>query len=290
MKRLLELFICFIFCSTLNGQGNIMYDRFFTESLSPYFHIFGDKVNIRSAPDKNSEVLKQITIGDSIKIVKVTDIEMEMNGMIYPWVEVEWTSNKQKKMGYVWGALFAFYHEKYKTDDGLEYALYLGPLKYDADNKKLLGEARLCSNGNIIDNGSFLLHQWDAAKQCFLMGIYKNSYRNIPSVYRNIEYILSVGITVESCGPSGTIYVLINKGQIIFSGSELGSFSGGDFAEGNEFVFPWDKGGMKEQIFEYYSLYMENEDANLTEDTTYLINTYTKIDGEFKLSKKHVKN
>jgi hypothetical protein len=288
LRQLLFIFSCINFV-TLYSQGNILYD-FRSEYQTGYYHIFGDKVNIRSAADKNAEVLKQLTIGDSIKVTKITDEQLVMNGLEYPWIQVEWTANKQKKTGFIWGALLSFYHEKFSSESGINYAIYLGPLKYDPADAEFLGEARLCSNGAILDSRSFKLHVSKSKTQAMQMGMYKNEYRNIPKSYRNIEYILSVNLTVESCGPSGIIYVLVNEGEILFAGSELGSFSGGDFSEGNEFVFPWDKGGMKEKIFEYYSYYSAEYEDHPEEDTTYLMNIYSKKSGEFVLTKTYLKD
>ncbi len=288
MKNLFIIYLLLI-TSSAYSQGNIMYDYRLGYTAKNYFHIFGDKVNIRSAADKNSEVVKQLAIGDSIKVTKITDENLILNGLEYPWVEVEWTVNKQKKTGFIWGALLSFYYESFRTESGVNYSIHLGPLKLDKTSNEFWGEARLSSNGVVLASKTFNLHRHKSDTETMNMGIYKNTYSSPPRSYRTITYILSIDLTVESCGPSGTIYVLVQNDKIIFSGSELGSFSGGDYSEGNYFVFPWDKGGMKENIFEYYSYYVAGEDIEGTTpetDTTYLINTYTKVNEEFLLDKK----
>ena len=281
MKNYFHICTFFLFTSVTYSQGNLFYYQ-----EAKYYHIFGDKVNIRAAADKNSDVLMQVTIGDSIQVKSVTDVMLELNGMVYPWVEVEWIYNKQKKSGYIWGGLFSFYHENFQTESGRTYQLYLGPLRYDNDSEELLGEARLCADGQILDARSFQLHVFDRKAPCFTMGVYPQNYYTVRSEYRHIEHISSVSLTVESCGPTGDVYILMNDGKIIFSGSELGTFSGGDFREGNEFIFPWDKGGMKEKIFEYYSYFSEAYEDEPEKDTTYLIQTYSKQNGKFILDDK----
>lgn len=288
MKKLLILFALAL-TGSIHSQGNIMYGSLSGESFNGYYHIFGDKVNIRSAADKNSEVVKQLVIGDSIKVTKVTDIILDLNGMTYPWVQVEWTINKQKKTGFLWGGLFSFYHENFESESGVAYSIYLGPLKFDPEEGKLFGEARLLCNNVILDSRTFELNSFGKENQSFAMGIYKSPHYYVPAGYRYIEHIIWTGFTMEKCGPTGLVYVLVNDGKIIFSGTELGSYSAGDFSEGTEFVFPWDKGGMKEKIFEYYSSYQIGDDESTVYDTTYLLKTYTKVNGEFKLTKTHSK-
>ena len=245
-----------------------------------YYYVFGDKINVRSGPDKDSKTVKQLSIGDSVSVVEVTDQQMTLNGIRYPWVKVEWLENRRKQYGFVWGALLSFHREVFQYEDGEKYELYYGVTNYVSGDKIIQGEVRLCKSGKIIDIGGIDLNLWDTDFPVFKMGTYKSTYDQLPE-YRNIDHIFSLDLTVESCGPSGQIYVLINKGKLLFSGSELGSFSGGDFSEGNYFVFPWDKGGMKDRIIEYYSYYSAQYEEHEEVDTCYQVQTYMKVDGRF---------
>lgn len=280
MRRSIITLLLLIFClGKLSSQGNILYDRFGKE----YYHVFGENVNVRSKADKKGKVITQLQYGDSVKVTKVLESDLTINGLNYPWVEVSLQNGK--KTGYLWGGLIAYHHQTFKTDDERSYELYMGPSSYDATDKTLLGEARLLENGKVIDSKTYELLNFNEEAPRLSMGVFVFDWDYFPDWHRNIEFITRISLSMESCGPTGTVYVLAHKGKILFAGSELGSVDGGSFYASNVFVFPWDKGGMKEHIFEYYSHFEEAYEDYPGMDTTYLVNTYSRIDGEFKMNK-----
>jgi hypothetical protein len=288
MKRSILIFISSFFIANISAQSFRQWNPFYDLEKTGYYYIFGNHVNIRSEPDKSAATVGQLNIGDSIQILKIEDTKnFTMKNLEYPWVQIKGMINGSLKTGYVWGGFIAFYRHVYLHDSKKKYQVYMGPSHFNPQENKLFGEVKLCNDTSVIDKSSFELYFKPGWPTYLTEGVFDYDFTKTALYsYRTISKIINVHVNGESCGPYSEIYVLIEDKKIIFSGSQRGSYSGGGYAEGNEFVFPWDKGGMKEKIFEYYSYFETKDESGLPiKDTTYLINTYSKIKEEFVLDK-----
>lgn len=274
MPHTLHLLLLFLLppfaCQALVAQSSIMYDP----EIGGYYYIGGDRVNLREGPSTDLGIAAVLQPGDSVRLLRVTNVLFTQKGMEYPWVEVTCTKGNTRVHGYVWSGLLSFAREQIDTRN----TLYLVPGYFDAATHQLYGEARLVRDTKITSHAEFRLHVFDTLHPRLEMFVYPAlREREVHGDLLVLPHLLSI----ESCGPTGVVYVMVQNERIVFCASSLGYFSGDSYSEGNSFVFPWDSGGVKGIISEYYHYY-ESDGEESVKDTTWYLGSYRWRDNQFQ--------
>lgn len=69
--------------------------------------VFGDRVNVRTAPSKDASVAAQLAAGEEVIVRDTTPTFMQSNGLNQRWLRVAFSKNGARQEGYLWGGLLA---------------------------------------------------------------------------------------------------------------------------------------------------------------------------------------
>jgi uncharacterized protein YgiM (DUF1202 family) len=136
--------------------------------------VVGDKVNVRSQMDLNSNVLYRLNIGDKCKIIKeLPEVSIGSLGT-YPWYEIDYNGQK----GFIFGKFLSV--PSTVTHKSKIWALVIGVSDYSSqmnqygasdlrycneDAKEIYQFLKSSNGGNIPDNQIRLLRDGEATKQ-----------------------------------------------------------------------------------------------------------------------------
>jgi hypothetical protein len=97
MKTSALIFLC-AWCAGVHAQNLHV-------GFSDMAVVFGDRVNVRKEPSAQAQVTHQLTMGDEVEVLNMSDSENyhTVNGLSLPWMQVK---TAQGQTGYIWaGAL-----------------------------------------------------------------------------------------------------------------------------------------------------------------------------------------
>jgi hypothetical protein len=102
-------------------------------SAGSTYSIFERVANLREGPSTDSKVVRQLTLGESVKVLSISPAIQEIDGMSAHWLQVD----HEGATGFVWGGLIA----SLKADDELAG-------DYDGDGKQEYLLARAKTTGD----------------------------------------------------------------------------------------------------------------------------------------------
>ena len=70
-------------------------------------YVFADTAIVRSDAGIGYTRLDTLFAGDSIRVVSVSEVNMELKGILAPWVSIQYVKKGSRRQGYLWGGLLA---------------------------------------------------------------------------------------------------------------------------------------------------------------------------------------
>ena len=157
MKKIFLIIINLILLVTLFAyqQNN---NVFILKNYSTHY-IFENKVNIRTAPNLNSDIIIQVQIGDLVKIIERSEIRQELYGLMAYWYKIKYTD----KIGYLWGGFISTIEIKADFDNNGKDEILIsrcttnGEYNYDEYMvKKYYHDYKLCRKGELLSDNPFI--------------------------------------------------------------------------------------------------------------------------------------
>jgi hypothetical protein len=194
--------------------------------------VFGDKINVRAAANKDAAVAAQLFIGDEV-IIRDTMAFLTMNGMNQRWYKVAYAKNGAKQEGYVWGGLLA--HGAVKMADvSIVYGLAGTKAKKEEEGEfvNYIVEFRACSGGKIRSTAQYELG---------LSDYYGSQYGQMPNLgltqYRGG---IKVGMGFGACGYANyDLYVFWDGNGLVPLPALTSVADAGAFYDVESYIFPY---------------------------------------------------
>lgn len=207
--------------------------------------IFGDKVNIRTAPSKDAPVLTQLTIGHDVLVISSDTATVPLNNWPGHWHLVSFQKDGKTQQGYVHSALLSFM----PTTLGPNTVLY-NVVKHKSTNDITVStlEIRLLNEGRIVGTDTVNL----------FLGEYDEAYADTHDTLGLPEWPSAVNLHFgyPACGYVHHDIWLLWDGESQFTRLPLLSSAadGGVYAESEEYIFPKMAGGVEGRLLYAYYL------------------------------------
>lgn len=223
------------------AQGNESYHQFKVGATS---YLLADNVNVREKPSSKGAIIANLPIGTAVKIIKVSNKKLRLNGFKTNWYKVSFEAENNVSSGYVWGGLiaegtvrgvdskvlFLYGIASVKKEDKGDYTSEEGIIQVRAcKNHQELSKIKLKSASNYLN-----IHHW--------LGNYGNKGLN------NVVDILEFGESAESCGGVNACNVIFWDGKNLMLAKTLYPGSDAPAYASDRLIFPSDKGGEKGKI------------------------------------------
>ncbi len=115
-------FLFFLFLLSLALFSHAQTKEMFPDGSRVY--LWADKVNLRSSPSKEGEVVANLRISTPVKILdKSGERYTNDNGVDMPWYLVEFEKEGKKQKGYVWGGLLSIVTSSWQFNGTTQYLL-----------------------------------------------------------------------------------------------------------------------------------------------------------------------
>jgi len=238
MKNLLAITFIHLLASSLFAQEPLQKSAHTETDNFPSNHqtlVFGDKVNVRTAPDKDAQVLTQLLAGEAVIVLSMGTEPLTQNGWTRNWAKIAFNKNGKRQEGYVWGGLLSFsavqagdvsfVYSVMKKSENDSY----GAAKYEI-------EIRAIRNNQIISSVKTEIEMET--------GYYTEAY-----LYGNLgleEYknVLSFHFSYDGCGyPQYEIWLLWDSSKLEPLPVLNSSYNGDIFSESEEYIFPENETG-----------------------------------------------
>jgi hypothetical protein len=210
-----------------------------------------DTVNIRSAPLIGNNVIDNLPVGYQVKVEKKSVSTYIVDGLKAPWYLVSYTGSSGLMKGYVWGgflsvaALPVLYAGKP--------ALILFVIKSAKNIGTIPVLGMIASDGKIVSTTGF-----DAIG--ILSGDRSFGYSIAAELhgargFTGISNVITLDFNYGACGfPYGTIVLMYNGSEIICGPGAHNMVEGGVFHSFEKFIFPDEKGGIKDRLISITTL------------------------------------
>ncbi len=110
MKFLFSSLLTLISICTVGQQYNEVVHYFSQDIVNldylPDHYLLADRVLFRTCPNDSCDVMEQLSIGTSLKVLSGSNVKDTINGIISYWYHVR----AKEKNGYIWGGLIAQNH------------------------------------------------------------------------------------------------------------------------------------------------------------------------------------
>jgi Bacterial SH3 domain len=201
--------------------------------LQPDFktYVFGDKINVRNAPDAKAVSVTQLVAGDLVTIVEATPTVATINRITLPWYKIKFAGGKT---GFVWGGVLSFLGET--QTEGIKFVLGVTaqghPTLEDSTVAIHTFELRAVKNGAIVSTCVDTMQTMDAYS---FTGIVEPDARGL----KGFKNLLSINLMFGACGYPWYDWSVLWDGKklvglpICTSISEAGLFS-----HAESYVFP----------------------------------------------------
>ena len=225
--------------------------------------VFGDKINVRQAPNKDAAVVDQLTIGEPVTIIAEDPAEMTLNGWTAQWRKIAYTRNGKRREGFAWGGVLSpialqagdvsFVYNIVKSTSKKE----KGPDGAVYDNPEHDIEIRAVRGGAIASTVRLRLgFQPDYLSEAFL-------YNHLGlKQYKNV---LKFTFHYEACGYTAYDVWCVWDGRQLVQLPVLESASdAGAFFDSETYLFPEVQGGVEGML-----LYQHEHGEGMEMDGTY---------------------
>lgn len=188
-------------------------------------YVFGNNVKLRSAPKMESEVLEFLKIGEWVQIIEKTEFSWPYNGYDSPFYKVKYDD----VTGYILGGLLSI--EK-KNLNAMDYFF-----TFSKEGNRDFLNIRNVVGGKYVEQKIPLSHT--------NVTFHTIGNRGIP----NLDGILYVDYIAESCNvEAGGIYLFAQNNELTKVAALSQISDAGVFYYSEEFIFPFDEGGIPTKI------------------------------------------
>lgn len=206
-------------------------------------YLLFDKVNLRSDPYTNSEIVKVLPIGSQMKILAKSDSMLLLNGYTSNWYQVALLDENNKETdvkGFLWGGFFAESIYETENDPDVSFLYGLGSMKKSEYGEVLVIQVRAIMDGKEIAQVSFdAIGSLTTYRNCELIG---------NKGLRNVNEIIHFNFSDDFCGGAfGDVYIFWDK-AILHHARTLRSGADAPVFSDESFVFPLDEGGKPGRI------------------------------------------
>ncbi|WP_108869158.1 SH3 domain-containing protein [Aquimarina aquimarini] len=245
--RNIQCFLILFLCSLINVRGQ-RYSEEYIFNVDQAYHMFGDNVKLREAPNTNSETIILLPIGSEVKILEKTKVTYTYKGIVSLWYKVAYKNT----IGYVVGGLIAMDKLVGSTNKEDSFLFILSKkdeitsVNVRAINKnKLINELSI----RLVGNGGF--------------SIKNEGNKGV----KNIRDILIVDNESESCGVDGGKSYLFWNGIKLSNIANTSEISDGDlYHYESKYIFPDDDRGIPNVI-----VYQEEQGEMKDEETEWYV-------------------
>lgn len=238
MKK--TIWVIVLLFMTLQIQAQVeetAYANFYQDST---YYIIADKANVRSNADTTAKVMGQLSIGQKIRIIEVTDQTYTKNGYTANWYKIQYTDKELKAEGYIWGGLIASKTIKSSTDKDLYFMYAVNKVVKLEYYDEVYIQVRACKNNvqlaklDIKAVGS--IRTYNAAESMGSKGV------------NGITDIFKINFSDGYCaGSFGDAYFFWD-GKNLFHVKTLDEGFDAPYSATNVFIFPTDAKGKKGYI------------------------------------------
>ncbi|WP_300603454.1 SH3 domain-containing protein [Niabella sp.] len=232
MKR--SFFTCCLGLATLAMHAQSDTLQLFEKQQTVY--ALADSVNIRTAPSLNAESTDLISLGTPMKIVGISPVALNLNGVIFPWYKVSYNNGKS---GFIWGgklALASFRSQK-NTDISFHYGVER------VTDSGIVLQIRVAKNGTELQRLSFNGLGNPSPR---LYSCENRSNRGL----KNVDDIIEIQGGSESCGEAGGTLTFFWSGQRLHFVRRQFDTPDGEYFDRTYFIYPSDMEGIKDMIIE----------------------------------------
>lgn len=251
IKLLLLLLLSFQAGNVYADQEEVPYG--FYEGQEVY--VLADSVNLREEASTSSKSMAIISIGTKVRILKETEVQLNLNGFTMNWYYVEISP---KKRGYVWGGKLA--RNSFRSNKNTDFVFHFGLEKIVDDQAYY--QIRVEKNHKEVQRVT--LRGFGAASK-------EVNFTNRANCgLTNVDDILYMEGWGEFCGDEGGAEVLFFSGEKLWSVQRLGRFADVPYFASEEFIFPCDMNGVKGKILLHEEIgenVFPEDDPSITEQT-----------------------
>ncbi len=199
-------------------------------------------MNLRTAPSTSSEVVTKLPIGTEVRVIEVTNKDLELNNFKSKWVKVRVVSanNLSEAIGYIWGGLLAY--DKHESSQDKEVYFLFGMSKVDKGSysDKIIFQIRAVKGNKELSKIEFEG-----------IGSFQTSVNFLVSAHKglnNVTNIITVDFSEDFCGgANGLVYVFWDKSNLHYV-KTLSSGFDAPYFHNEEFYFPGDEKGKSGRI------------------------------------------
>jgi hypothetical protein len=236
--------------------------------------------NVRDKANASATVIAKLPIGTAVTIEQVTSDTLLLNGFKAPWCKVSFTNNGKSQNGYLWGGTLAFVaysieNEYEDSRNGTQYLIGISKV----EKEKWTLQARVAQRGVELAKTEF--------QSPGDLGYYVRMNIHGSQGLKGIEEVVEIETYYPACGyPQTNHLLMVSEKKKINKILETSSMSdGGVFYSKEDYVLPYDKGGIQDHILVINSSaeFMDNGTDLVMEKQQYSIKVH-KWNGE-KLQK-----
>lgn len=238
------LFVSFSSFAQEDPYEGYLKNGYHTFEIGSTQHLLADNVNVRATASTKGEIVANIPIGSKIKILKESTKNLKLNGFEAPWYQVSFRAKDKEQTGYIWAGLIAEGYKNSENNDGVTFYYGVANVKSKSEGehsyKEIQIQLRAAKAGKELDKIEF--------KAIGSISTSHNMINKGTKDLKNVDDILHLAFSDQMCaGADGDVVVFWNKQklhyiQALYSGADMPFFAS------ENFIYPKDKDGKKDQI------------------------------------------
>ncbi len=201
-----------------------------------------DTVNVRSAPAIGNNIIDNLPVGYQVRVEKKSVSDYSVDGLKAPWYMISYTGSKGAARGYVWGGFLSIAALPVQYNG--KPALLLFAIKSAKNIGTIPVQGMIASGGKIVSKTSFDAIGILNDDRTFSYSI--SAELHGPRGFTGISNMITLDFNYGACGyPFGTIVLVYNGAEILYGSSAASTVESGVFHSLSKFIFPDEKGGVK---------------------------------------------
>lgn len=200
-------------------------------SIGEKLKVFGDKINVRNAPQASGSVVAQLSIGEEVQVLDTAQF-WQLNGIRERWLEVSFSSGGKSQKGFVWGGLLALGHAEIEGVLLLFGQTSAGEKAVDEEFSKHQFECRAAEAGSLLATLK--------VEETVLEEYYAQTSQ-LPNLgLSRFKGALKIYMGFDACGyPSFEIYVFWDGKNLVPLPTLSSVGDGGVFYHSESYIFPF---------------------------------------------------
>jgi hypothetical protein len=268
MRQLIPPILLLLAPLFTNAQEDSSAALAFRLDLLPSHHTtlaFGDRINVRTAPTRDAQLVGQLFAGEAVTILAADSNRMTVNGWTAHWHKIAFIRDNRSLEGFVWGGLlspvgmqsedicFVYNVVKSQTIRKKDPASGKGYLEFKQEI-----EIRALRHSEVLSSVRTMLPMEPA---------YRTSARLFPNLgLKPFRNVLKLEFSYPGGGAAYHLCCLWDGRQLLLL-PVLTSFTGaGRVQEAESYLFPEDPGGQAGQVVYQYEL---SQDLDLSGENDY---------------------